>query len=599
MTNPLPVALVTLDLDVPHLDHPFEYSIPEDLKVAVGSRVGVSFSGKRHFGWVIGLSKTAQSGRKLQPIKKVIGPFPLITPQTIKTAQYLADRYATNLKQVLASALPTRRASVEKQFEASSLVVPRQQTSPPRRSVCSLYPGQMLSTIQAAVEDGVAGQVSAIVVPTSATAKRVHAHLSAYLPDLKILLADEECSDAERYRVHLRALNGSVDVVVGTRSVVWTPMPEGGSIIIWDDGDDRLRERRSPRFDALDVAVARSHVEKVNLLCASYARTVKAQALVSSGWAHDSSPEREQCLNLIPKVRVFDWADAGREGASGRSRFPDAAFGLTRQALQTGRPVLVQVAAAGYETELVCSECGEPGSNESSTCENRCHEFGKRIRVGSDRIRDELSRAFPDTTVLASSSTAGILDQVDPRPLIVVATTSSEPTVEGGYGTVVIAEAESVAYGTSLDTEIEAERRWFGALALAAPAAPAMLIGTVPPSLERAVVRWQPEELAREELATRAELGFPPTRWLVHVQGALDAIVQVQAELASLGPQIVAILSITDPVRGEDGLTRSLVASCLPRDTNLMMASLRKVQVERSQTGASLLRIEVNPTRID
>ncbi|WRS29702.1 hypothetical protein U6G28_09265 [Actinomycetaceae bacterium MB13-C1-2] len=603
------IALVAIDLDVPHLDHPFEYSIPEGLEVGVGSRVSVNFAGRRQYGWVTGLTDTSASGRSLQPIRRVVGPFPLVTSGVIRTAEYLSARYATNLKQILSFAIPTRRASVEKEFGEQIAPEFPDKKVVPRRLVTSLYPGQMLSAIESATREREKREIVAVVVPTSAAARRVEKYLEAALPELRIALADAEQSDAQRYRVHLRALAGEVDVVVGTRSAVWTPMPAGGAIVVWDDGDDRLKERRSPRFDALDVAVARSHVERVRLLCASYARSVKAQALVESSWAQDTSPDRALGLTLIPRTRVFDWADAGREGASGYSRLPDSAYRVIREGLTTGRPVLVQVASAGYATEVQCPLCHLPRDAEPNECPHPSHEWGARLRIGSDRIRDELQRAFLDFPVVASSSTAGIIDEVEASPRIVVATTSSEPHVKGGYGSIVIAEAESVVYTDSLDAQLEAERRWMGALALSAPRAPAIIVGTLPESLEQSIVRWQPEILAVEELRTRTELGFPPSRWLVSVTGepqaveeAADAVHHVANRAEACQPKdseaSIAVVSLSSPYREEGKTVRRLIASSAPRMTGQLMSALRQVQIDRSKNGMALLLIEVNPSQV-
>ncbi|MDK7160510.1 primosomal protein N, partial [Pauljensenia sp. UMB3104] len=83
---------------------------------------------------------------------------------------------------------------------------------------------------------------------------------------------------------------GRLPIVVGTRSAVWVPCAKLSLIVICDDGDDRLRERRFPRCDVLDVAVQRCAVEGAGLLVASFARSVKAQALIRSGWAVSLDP---------------------------------------------------------------------------------------------------------------------------------------------------------------------------------------------------------------------------------------------------------------------------------------------------------------------
>ena len=50
---------------------------------------------------------------------------------------------------------------------------------------------------------------------------------------------------------------GGVDIVVGTRSVVWAPVAKFSTIVVIDEHDDLLQEERSPTWHARDVAIKR------------------------------------------------------------------------------------------------------------------------------------------------------------------------------------------------------------------------------------------------------------------------------------------------------------------------------------------------------
>lgn len=628
------VAKVVVDVDVPHLDYPFEYVVPEKLqnKVFVGCQVSVRFGGRRVNGWVTDVSEHSDSGRELAPLQRVVGPFPLVSEGLLQSAKYLARRYAASLSQVLSFAVPTRRASEEKtvaalkRAEAKKVAAkvgeePSESPPPtpralPRRVVATLYPGQMaVYLLKAAMEQVESGRSVVIVLPTSAQVDLLARYIRQESPQVRLGTAMTSSSPQERYRVHLEAAAGLFDVLVGTRSAVWSTMPNLGAIIIWDDGDDRLRERRAPRFDALDIGVARSLIEGVDLLSCAYARSVKSQMLVHSGWAADGSPPREPNLSLIPKVRIFDWFSAQKEGRGGTMRLPDAAYSLIRQGLVSG-PVLIQVSAAGYETPIPCRLCGQPAENPGEGCEDSSHDYATRLRIGSDRIREDLARAFPNLPVRVSSSTGGMLRSVEQRPQIIVATTGSEPYVTGGYAATVITGAEGLAYLDELWAPLEAARRWFNALALGAPGSPAMLIGSFDEVTSQSVVQWRPAELAEAVLSERIELGFPPSRWVVSISGDSDgveeasvAIGELATSVASEGmaakntntespeqvfPQIYVLAEGT----GEGNERGHLIVSSCPKTIFPLMDALKHVQVERSSKRESLLEFEVNPPSI-
>src|SRR5699024_10599923 len=69
-----------------------------------------------------------------------------------------------------------------------------------------------------------------------------------------------------RYRRWLRAVRGHARIVVGTRSAVFTPLPEPGLMILHDDGDDSFVEPRAPYPHTRDVATLRSSLDGTPLL---------------------------------------------------------------------------------------------------------------------------------------------------------------------------------------------------------------------------------------------------------------------------------------------------------------------------------------------
>ena len=70
-----------------------------------------------------------------------------------------------------------------------------------------------------------------------------------------------EQGPARRYRAFLRLLLGHARVVVGTRAAAYAPVSHLGLAVVWDDGDDRLDERRAPYAHARQVLALRSALE--------------------------------------------------------------------------------------------------------------------------------------------------------------------------------------------------------------------------------------------------------------------------------------------------------------------------------------------------
>lgn len=596
-------AQVLIDLDVPHLDHPFDYSVPKNLwgRVQVGSLVQVRFAGRLTPGFVLSLAGETDFNGRVAPISRVVTPISVLSVGIIETAKYVARRYAVSLSQVLSLIVPARRASEEKKLSPEEAVSqqssgssgsggPRDPSSPSgskgplRRVAAAVAPSQWLAvTASAAQAQADTGRTSIVMFPTAAQAQVAGDYIKR-ATGLKVGLSHSEMDPAHRYRSYLQMRMGKFDVMVGTRSAAWLPMPRLGGLIIWDDGSDLYRERRTPRLDTLDVGVARSHIENIDLLLASYARSVKAQYLVEQSWAASTSPSADALAPLIPKVRFFGAEEALAEGASGATRLPSAAYRLMREGLENG-PVLVQVPAKGHTTEIE-----EDGQKTG------------RVRVGADRVGAELARAFPKFPVIVSSSTAGIETQVGAAPAIIVATGGAEPLTPDGYAAVIITGAAAAAYRPGMDSKVDALRRWMDALGLAAPGAKALIVGEVPSDLREAITSWQPIPLARSVLDEREMLGFAPTRWVVSIEGGEENISEVVdvvekkfgAPQLSLPGEDRGDLAFLGRVPTNDGVRVILsVQNQLAFELMDLLASLRK---KRSSSRKELFSLRVNPS---
>src|ERR1039458_9374787 len=111
-----PVALVLVDVGLPHLDRPFEYFVPAsmaDLAVA-GARVKVRFAGRDVDGYVLARAATAGHDGTLAPLRKVVSPEAVLTPEVLALSRVIASRYAGTLADVVRLAVPPRHATAEK-----------------------------------------------------------------------------------------------------------------------------------------------------------------------------------------------------------------------------------------------------------------------------------------------------------------------------------------------------------------------------------------------------------------------------------------------------------------------------------------------------
>ena len=110
------VAAVVVETPLAHLDRVFEYAVPDELDADAvpGARVRVRFSGRELDGFVVERRSAPQHEGRLTPLRRVVSPEPVLTPEVLALCRAVAERYAGTLSDVLRLAVPTRHATAER-----------------------------------------------------------------------------------------------------------------------------------------------------------------------------------------------------------------------------------------------------------------------------------------------------------------------------------------------------------------------------------------------------------------------------------------------------------------------------------------------------
>ena len=111
-----PVAAVLVDSGLAHLDHEFEYAVPDDLDEAArpGVRVKVRFAGQDRPGYLVERRVEAVHEGRLAPLRTVVSNEPVLTPHVLQTARRVAAEQAGTVQDVLRLAIPPRHARAER-----------------------------------------------------------------------------------------------------------------------------------------------------------------------------------------------------------------------------------------------------------------------------------------------------------------------------------------------------------------------------------------------------------------------------------------------------------------------------------------------------
>ena len=426
----------------------------------------------------------------------------------------------------------------------------------------------------------------------------------------------------KRYRTFRRILRGATRVVLGSRSAAFAPVQDLALVICWDEADDLLEEPRAPYPHTRTVLQCRSAEERCALLFLAASESVTMRALTDAGYLARLDPVPAPVTAVRPRIVAMDQYLRDREGPSGRSRLPQEAMRVLRKGLQGG-PVLVQVPRTGYAPAIACTfcgtrarcpECAAPLSQRGRNGPLHCTVCGRRedgyrcpecdrthvraMVIGSTRTAEELHRAFPDAPLKVAGGAHGPLeDDAVPEHGIVVATPGAEPAPPGRYSACLLLDADAMLGRAAFDADVEAVRRWRGAISLVRTAeegGEVLVVGTSTLPAIRDLVAHRSALFLDRVLEDRRELDLPPFRRVAEVVGEREAC-RGFLETTEL-PDGTEVLGPVD-LEGPDQAGRArAVLRIEPRRSRELAAALRSGVAARSaRKDRGSLRVRLDP----
>ena len=594
------LATVWVDNSLPHLDHTFSYLVPGNLneQVKVGSLVQVPFNGQELSALVIARS-SAEGVSNLKSISSHPAPLPLVSQEIISLISAVAKRYAAHPFDIIRSAVPPRVAAVDKELKEVELTpAPTAQglkmflQLPPARDRSQL----MAQKIGAAAQEG--GVLA--IFPDSSELEAVRGHLSKMGISPSIL--DSELSKSERYRSFMQIKSKASTIVLGTRSGIFAPVANLRNIFIYNEGSQHFYEQRSPGWNAREVALMRSTIERFNLTFIGFAPSLEVALLIERG---DVELKRVKA-----KVAVHSIA------ASFGELLPSRAIPIVRKALLK-TAVLMIVPLKGYAQAIRCSHCKsvsrclcggahEKRSLASPIICNHCNEISDNWKCvwcanptpallsrGIERHLHDVASLFPNTPVRFSTSDHPI-STANPGE-IVLATPGMAPECDGGYQLVVILEGNRFLSQPDLRAEERVRELYFSSASLITPTGEFMCVQDSGHSITSAVASWSFTPSISAELEQRSALSLPPHVRSVVLGSSKDEVSRLKSALlkAQEESRIPRESKVLGPII--DGDSASLILTAPSTEADLLVETIHEFIRRRSAAKKKLPSLRIDP----
>ena len=244
------------------------------------------------------------------------------------------------------------------------------------------------------------GRQALVLVPEIGLTPQLLARFRARL-GVPVHATHSGLNDAERARTWAAAWRGEARVVVGTRSAVFTPLPEAGLIVIDEEHDGSYKQQDGIRYHARDFALVRAKALEVPALLGSATPSLES--------LHNAGAGRYGYLRL--SRRAGDAQPPAVRGIDVRKRLLEAGLSgqmldAIRAALDSGGQVLVFRNRRGYAPVLLCHDCGWSAQcPRCSTPEHgrpmTVHAHGRRLQCHHCGLRKSAPQACPDCGGLA------------------------------------------------------------------------------------------------------------------------------------------------------------------------------------------------------
>ena len=265
-----------------------------------------------------------------------------------------------------------------------------------------------------------AGRQALVLVPEIGLTPQLVERFRARL-DTPVAVLHSGLNDQERYNAWLAARDAEAGVIIGTRSALFSPLPNPGLIIIDEEHDLSFKQQDGFRYSARDLAILRAQKLGIPILLGSATPSLESLYNVRQGrYQHLTLPERAGSA-VFPRFIIQDVR--GQKLEHGLSA---QLLAHMQQHLDNRGQVLLFLNRRGYAPVLMCHACGWHA--RCARCDAhmtthrhqhklRCHHCGSEqplptscpecqaedlmyMGLGTERVEQALQEKFPSARLV-------------------------------------------------------------------------------------------------------------------------------------------------------------------------------------------------------
>ena len=421
------------------LHNTFDYLCKE--KVVIGSRVKVPFGSKKVTGIVLS-HKDKSSFSKLKEVEEVIDHEALLSKEILEFLTWSANYYHHPIGEVLSNALPKnlrngKPALLKKPSEANVKVSSTDIQLTTEQSFAitevlkssSEFNGFLLHGVTGSGKTEVylniterllkTGKQVLVLVPEIGLTPQMISRFKERIEG-QVVAVHSQLNDTQKQDAYLLAKNGDAKVILGTRSAIFTPIPNLGLVIVDEEHDNSFKQQSNFRYSARDLSFMRAKFANVPLILGTATPSLETLKNVIEKKLARLTLTSRPGEAIMPSIDLIDMRSQPSEPLS------KPLIARIKHYLSESRQVMLFINRRGYAPIYYCTECG--WQSECTSCDSRlvyhrsinrlkCHHCGlekspesfcpscssKELKIlgyGTERLEENLESFFPSTEVI-------------------------------------------------------------------------------------------------------------------------------------------------------------------------------------------------------
>jgi len=208
-----------------------------------------------------------------------------------------------------------------------------------------------LAAAAKAIEQGLQ---ALLLVPEINLTPQLEQRIASALPGVRVAVLHSRLGAANRRQHWLAAALGDVQLVLGTRLGVFTPLPRLGLIVVDEEHDSSFKQQDGVRYHARDVAIYRARLRQVPVILGSATPSLESYSQAKRGryrWLKLS--QRATVHTALPMIRLVP-----NRAADSIEGIGTALQKAIARCLAKREQSLLFINRRGFAPSLLCVACG-------------------------------------------------------------------------------------------------------------------------------------------------------------------------------------------------------------------------------------------------